>query len=78
MNGKQAKALRRLARGLTTVHGAEMVGDTRTKRIRTSASGQKTMTISMMHPEGSYRRILRSLKRAKPTAIDIEARGLFA
>ncbi|BBL19254.1 hypothetical protein KIT04_085 [Vibrio phage KIT04] len=63
MNGKKAKILRRIARGLTTEHTKEMVEVRGTSRIRTSVSGNKTKTVTLAHPMNSYRNMLKLVKR---------------
>jgi hypothetical protein len=69
MNGRKAKQLRKEARELTTVHGAKMEDmvlpdGSRTVRVRSGGNGAKVTTVTKCHPEGSYRRVLKSLKKA--------------
>ncbi|AUG85101.1 hypothetical protein FDJ19_gp094 [Vibrio phage Ceto] len=65
MNGKQAKILRRIARGLEVVNGGELVEVHGTKRVRTSANGGKIQTVTMAHRKGSFRNVLKQIKRDK-------------
>ncbi|AUG85297.1 hypothetical protein PONTUS_89 [Vibrio phage Pontus] len=62
MNGKMAKNLRRIARGLTTVDSNELVDVTGTTRIRTAPNGTKVATRTQAHAKGSYRNMLKACK----------------
>ncbi|QQO38449.1 hypothetical protein VPG01_091 [Vibrio phage VPG01] len=62
MNGKQAKLLRRIARGLTSVDSNELVEVKGTKRVRTAANGGKVVTHTMAHTQGSFRNMLKACK----------------
>lgn len=62
MNGKLAKNLRRIAKGLTTVDSNELVDVTGTKRIRTASNGNKIATRTQAHTKGSYRNMLKAVK----------------
>lgn len=67
MNGKQAKALRRLAKSLTSAESGmhELKGTGRMK-TETDPMGKivgRVYTRTLVHRKGSFRRVLRQLKR---------------
>lgn len=62
MNGKQSKLIRRMARNATTEHAKNLVEVKGTTRVRTAANGTKVSTVTMAHPFGSYRNVLKLLK----------------
>lgn len=63
MNGKQAKLCRRtLNHEETLIHVGKMVEVKGTARVRTSDNGTKVKTVTMAHPRGSYRNLLKAMK----------------
>ncbi len=70
MNGKMAKNLRRIARGLTVVDSNELVDVTGTKRIRTAPNKTKIATRTQAHVKGSFRNVLRQVKTGRVHPFD--------
>lgn len=62
MNGKQAKLIRRIAKGLTSTDATELVEVRGTTRIRTADNGTKVSTKTMAHALGSFRNMLKACK----------------
>lgn len=64
-SGKRSKEIRRMARMArmaTTVHAKGMVEVKGTNLVKTTATGTKYNTVTLAHPKGSFRNVLKLLK----------------